>query len=277
MNPPCVAIETPYAGGDAATVAENLAYARAALADSLRRGEAPFASHLLYPQPGVLSEVTERAHGLIAGLAHTCYCDTVAVYTDLGVSAGMQASIDAALARGQAVVYRTVSWSVSPPPEGVDADVYATAWGDLGAWVASAKATMATLEPLIREGWRAALQALGYWSAEHPTPIAIDNAFAGIYHHVAKALNGDAAERTAACTTWTTHAVELFGVSAYVPQACRWRVVGLPKDAVTTYRGRQVTGPAVFAQVRHASRWYTIHVIALPLTPFEDPEQSGAG
>jgi hypothetical protein len=41
-----VIIESPYAGDPDG----NLAYARAALADSLARGEAPFASHLLYPQ-----------------------------------------------------------------------------------------------------------------------------------------------------------------------------------------------------------------------------------
>ena len=39
-----VIVESPYAGD----VAANVEYARAAVADCLRRGEAPFASHLLY-------------------------------------------------------------------------------------------------------------------------------------------------------------------------------------------------------------------------------------
>jgi hypothetical protein len=45
-----VILESPYAGD----VAANTAYARACVRDSLSRGEAPLASHLLYTQPGIL-------------------------------------------------------------------------------------------------------------------------------------------------------------------------------------------------------------------------------
>ena len=43
-----------------------MAYARACVADCLRRGEAPIASHLLYTQPGVLDDDVpeERAQGI---------------------------------------------------------------------------------------------------------------------------------------------------------------------------------------------------------------------
>ena len=41
-------LESPYAG----RVEENVAYARAAVRDSLLRGEAPIASHLLYTSRG---------------------------------------------------------------------------------------------------------------------------------------------------------------------------------------------------------------------------------
>ena len=37
-------------------VEENVAYARAAVRDSLLRGESPIASHLLYTQPGILKD-----------------------------------------------------------------------------------------------------------------------------------------------------------------------------------------------------------------------------
>jgi hypothetical protein len=43
-----VLLESPYAGD----VDGNLHYARAAMRDCLHLGEAPFASHLLYTQPG---------------------------------------------------------------------------------------------------------------------------------------------------------------------------------------------------------------------------------
>jgi hypothetical protein len=47
-----VVVESPYAGD----VTRNLEYARAAMADCLARGEAPFASHALYTQIGVLDD-----------------------------------------------------------------------------------------------------------------------------------------------------------------------------------------------------------------------------
>ena len=62
-----VILESPYAGD----VERNVAYARACLRDSLLRGEAPIASHLLYTQPGVLDDQIpeERQMGIDAGLA----------------------------------------------------------------------------------------------------------------------------------------------------------------------------------------------------------------
>ncbi len=47
-----VILESPY-GGTPEEVERNVKYARACLRDCLLRGEAPFASHLLYTQPGV--------------------------------------------------------------------------------------------------------------------------------------------------------------------------------------------------------------------------------
>lgn len=47
-----VIIESPYAGD----VKANVAYARRCVRDSLARGEAPIASHLLYTQPSVLRD-----------------------------------------------------------------------------------------------------------------------------------------------------------------------------------------------------------------------------
>ncbi len=51
-----VIIESPFAASNGYSVEENLAYLRAAMRDCLKRGEAPFASHGLYTQPGVLDD-----------------------------------------------------------------------------------------------------------------------------------------------------------------------------------------------------------------------------
>ena len=81
-------LESPYAGN----IARNTAYARAAMADCLRRGEAPIASHLLYTQPGVLDDLVpeERRLGIDAGLAWGRVADAAVFYVDLGLSPGMR-------------------------------------------------------------------------------------------------------------------------------------------------------------------------------------------
>ena len=60
-----VVLESPYAGN----VEDNVLYARRAMKDSLSRGEAPIASHLLYTQAGVLNDLDrdQRATGIQAG------------------------------------------------------------------------------------------------------------------------------------------------------------------------------------------------------------------
>jgi hypothetical protein len=65
------------------------------MADCLKRGEAPFASHLLYTQPGVLNDnvPSEREHGIVAGFAIAERLDATVVYIDNGVSNGMRMGI----------------------------------------------------------------------------------------------------------------------------------------------------------------------------------------
>lgn len=101
-----VIIETPYAGD----VEANIAYARACMVDSLLRGEAPFASHLLYTQDGILNDMNEqeRKIGIESGFAWGEHADLVAVYEDRGISKGMRLGIEAAEKRGTPVVYRTI-------------------------------------------------------------------------------------------------------------------------------------------------------------------------
>jgi hypothetical protein len=83
-----VVIESPYAGN----IKENIAYAKRCVLDCLRRGEAPYASHLFFTQEGILDEKNpeERLLGIEAGLAWGANAYTVAVYLDLGISGGMR-------------------------------------------------------------------------------------------------------------------------------------------------------------------------------------------
>ncbi len=87
-----VVIESPYAGD----VDVNTGYARQCVNDCLRRGEAPYASHLFFTQDGILDDDTpeERLLGIEAGFQWGACAALIAVYTDLGISEGMQKGID---------------------------------------------------------------------------------------------------------------------------------------------------------------------------------------
>ena len=101
-----VIVESPLKGD----FEKNKAYARACMRDCLRRGEAPFASHLLYAQDGILDDTIpeERTLGIEAGLAWGAVAEATVVYTDLGVSSGMEFGIARAKQEGRTVVWRTL-------------------------------------------------------------------------------------------------------------------------------------------------------------------------
>lgn len=101
-----VVLESPYAG----EIERNKAFARACMKNCILRGEAPFASHLLYP--GVLDddEADERELGLTAGWAWLLRAEYSVVYTDLGISPGMHRGIAIAKAHGLPVRYRRLGW-----------------------------------------------------------------------------------------------------------------------------------------------------------------------
>ena len=99
-----VILESPYAGD----VEANVNYARLCLRDSLSRGEAPIASHLLYTQPNVLRDEVagERQWGIDAGLAWAAVAEATVVYTDHGISRGMEYGINHAESLGRPIEYR---------------------------------------------------------------------------------------------------------------------------------------------------------------------------
>ena len=103
-----VIIESPFKGRTPAEEAENIAYARKAMRDSLYRGEAPFASHLLYPQMLDDANKYERLMGIEAGLLIGRSADRTVVYTDRGISPGMKQGIKRAEDEGRPVEYRSL-------------------------------------------------------------------------------------------------------------------------------------------------------------------------
>lgn len=110
-----VILESPYAGN----IERNLAYARAAMRDSLLRGEFPLASHLLYTQPGILDDSipSERKLGIDAGLLWGVHAQKTVVYSELGISKGMQYGIELAEEVGRPVEYRGIDGWLEANPE----------------------------------------------------------------------------------------------------------------------------------------------------------------
>jgi hypothetical protein len=128
-----VILESPFAGRPKGWIARvpglrrlaaavlrwrNIRYARAAVRDSILRGESPIASHLLFTQPGILRDdrVGERALGIAAGLiwGETALyfsrhdAPLSAFYIDLGITEGMLLGAERAARQGRAVDHRRV-------------------------------------------------------------------------------------------------------------------------------------------------------------------------
>lgn len=136
-----VIIESPYAGD----VERNERYLVACMRDSFQRGEAPFASHRLYP--GILNDLVhaERELGIEAGLNWGQFAELTAVYADLGsFSVGMQRGIDRARQQGRPIEVRTLGgewsnlsrrvWGTWRPGDGpVLAELEARVVGDAGS------------------------------------------------------------------------------------------------------------------------------------------------
>lgn len=101
-----VIVESPYAGD----IEKNVRYLRACMRDCLLRGEAPYASHGLYTQEGVLRDEVpeEREYGISAGFAWREGADKTVVYTDLGYSKGMNYGIAHAHEINHPIEYRTL-------------------------------------------------------------------------------------------------------------------------------------------------------------------------
>lgn len=105
-----VVIESPLRGDRE----RNKFYARLCMLDCLRRGEAPYASHLLFDHPDLLDDTKreERELGMMAGFAWGCKADLCAVYEDLtivtGWSSGMRAGVESAKDFGISVEARVL-------------------------------------------------------------------------------------------------------------------------------------------------------------------------
>lgn len=81
-----VAIESPFAGD----VERNKKYLARCVADCLKRGESPYASHAFFTQFLDDNVLEERNLGIQAGFAWSLQADCFVFYCDYGISSGME-------------------------------------------------------------------------------------------------------------------------------------------------------------------------------------------
>lgn len=103
-----VILESPYAG----EVERNRLYALACSKDMFDRGEAVFASHLIYPRFLQAYNLSERAQGLEAGKAWIPAAQCMVIYTDFGVTSGMEEGIEEAKKHGVPILRRKLGWQL---------------------------------------------------------------------------------------------------------------------------------------------------------------------
>lgn len=99
-----VIVESPFKGDRA----RNVAYLKAAMKDCIDRGEAPFASHMLYTLFLDDDVPEERRAGMEAGFAWGEVGELRVAYTDFGISDGMTEGLEEGAKLGQQVETRTL-------------------------------------------------------------------------------------------------------------------------------------------------------------------------
>lgn len=103
-----VILESPYGSKERSVIQRNEAYARDAMHDALKRGDAPMVSHLLYTQVLQDQVPEERTLGIEAGLAWGPAAQATVVYVDFGITPGMEKGIARANEEGRPVEVRRI-------------------------------------------------------------------------------------------------------------------------------------------------------------------------
>lgn len=117
---PKVFILSPFKGTETNNFADNISYAVSATHDCLEKGEAPFASHILYTcgfdednnitfnDDTIETDSIGRAWSIRAGLDWLDVSDKVVVYTDKGITEGMYQGIAHAKRNNKPIEYRSL-------------------------------------------------------------------------------------------------------------------------------------------------------------------------
>lgn len=99
-----VVLESPWQNG----LERNKVYLQRCIADSLSRGEAPVASHRMYTEVWDDANPEQREQGMAAGWRFLLTVNKQVVYTDYGITPGMERGMNIATALHMFVEYRQI-------------------------------------------------------------------------------------------------------------------------------------------------------------------------
>lgn len=107
-----VVLESRFAAENVEGLLLNKKFTLACMRDCFLKGEAPYASHVIYAQTHILDDfvASERAIGIKAGFFWGDEAEKTIVYTDLGISSGMQMGIDHAKKMNRPVEFRELGY-----------------------------------------------------------------------------------------------------------------------------------------------------------------------
>ena len=88
-----VIVESPFKATQERSIEQHREYLKHCLADCAKRGESPYASHLMLTEVLDDDDPHERGFGIKAGWEWAKFADAIALYIDMGVSPGMHESI----------------------------------------------------------------------------------------------------------------------------------------------------------------------------------------
>lgn len=117
-----VIIESRFSANNTYDLVKNRKFTLACMRDCFMRGEAPYASHVIYAHTHILDDfiASERALGMHAGFLWGNFGSLTVVYEDLGISEGMIMGIDHAKSVGREIEYRKLGFIPEVSKEEVD-------------------------------------------------------------------------------------------------------------------------------------------------------------
>lgn len=117
-----VVLESRFSADNIESLVRNKKFTLACMRDCFLKGEAPYASHVIYAQTHILDDFIseERALGMHAGFLWGDLALKTVVYTDLGVSLGMEMGIERAKKQGREIEYRKLNFIPKVDSEEID-------------------------------------------------------------------------------------------------------------------------------------------------------------